>query len=58
MQPFVAPSARSCDQERELVPLSSVDDLHDADLDLVLADRLAESDVALRTVVARISRFL
>ena len=32
--------------------LRDIDDLHDADLDLVLADRLAESAVALRAAVA------
>jgi hypothetical protein len=58
MHPLVAPSARSSAQDRELVPMSSVDDLHDADLDLLLADRLAESAVALQAVVARISRFV
>ncbi|NEK85711.1 hypothetical protein GCU60_08035 [Blastococcus saxobsidens] len=32
--------------------LRDIDDLHDADLDLVLADRLAESAGALRAMVA------
>jgi hypothetical protein len=41
-----------------LVALSSVDDLHDADLDLLLADRLAESADALRAAVARVARSL
>ncbi|MCA0146895.1 hypothetical protein [Blastococcus sp. LR1] len=34
------------------VLLRDIDDLHDADLDLILADRLAESAVALRAAVA------
>lgn len=34
------------------VMLRDIEDLHDADLDLVLADRLAESADALRAVVA------
>ncbi len=58
MHPLVAPTARSSAEHRDLVPLSSIDDLHDADLDLLLADRLAESAVALRTVVEHISRFV
>jgi hypothetical protein len=56
MNPLVAHSTRSSDAG--LVPMSSVEDLHDADLDLLLADRLAESADALRAVVARIARFL
>ena len=47
-----APSTRPSDRIHHLVPLSSIDDLHDADLDLVLADRLAESAVALRAAMA------
>ena len=39
-------------QDGPAVPLRDIDDLHDADLDLVLADRLAESAVALRAAVA------
>jgi hypothetical protein len=51
MQP-AAPSTRPADRIHHLVPMSSIDDLHDADLDLVLADRLAESALALRAAVA------
>lgn len=51
----VAPPAHPYDQWPGLVPLSSVDDLHDADLDLLLADRLAESANALRAAVAAIA---
>jgi hypothetical protein len=50
MHPLTTSSART-DDRRDLAPLWTVDDLHDADLDLVLADRLAESAVALRAVV-------
>ncbi|SDE65022.1 hypothetical protein SAMN05660485_01417 [Blastococcus fimeti] len=57
MPPLVASPARSSAAEG-LVPLSSVDDLHDADLDLLLADRLAESADALRAVVASIAQRL
>ena len=39
-------------QDGQAVPLRDIDDLHDADLDLVLADRLAESATALRAAVA------
>lgn len=42
----------------ELVPVSSVDDLHDADLDLLLADRLAESALALRAAIESIAQRL
>lgn len=55
MPPLVASPARSSAGEQGLVPLSSVDDLHNADLDLLLADRLAESADALRAVVASIA---
>ncbi|RBY97845.1 hypothetical protein DQ237_02760 [Blastococcus sp. TF02-8] len=34
------------------VLLRDIEDLHDADLDLLMADRLAESAVALRAAVA------
>ncbi|RBY86730.1 hypothetical protein DQ244_18865 [Blastococcus sp. TBT05-19] len=44
--------ARLADQDGAVVPLHDIEDLHDADLDLVLADRLAESAGALRAVVA------
>ena len=57
MPPLVAPPARPSAAEG-LVPLSCVDDLHDADLDLLLADRLAESAVALRAVVNSIAQRL
>lgn len=50
-----APPARPSDRVPHLVPLASIDDLHDADLDLLLADRLAESAVALRAVVASLA---
>lgn len=56
MQPLAAPSPHRSDRMPGLVPLSSVDDLHDADLDLLLADRLAESTHALRAVVALIAQ--
>ncbi|SOC50091.1 hypothetical protein SAMN05660748_2830 [Blastococcus aggregatus] len=57
MPPLVAPPAHPSVAEG-LVPLSCVDDLHDADLDLLLADRLAESAVALRAVVNSIAQRL
>ncbi|WP_113684634.1 hypothetical protein [Blastococcus atacamensis] len=51
--PTAAPSAPvPLARDGQLVPLRDVDDLHDADLDLVLADRLAESAVVLRAAVA------
>ncbi len=56
MPPLVAPHAPASAHVQSLVPLSSVDDLHDADLDLLLADRLAESADALRAAVARVAR--
>ena len=51
-------STASTDDDRGLVPLWTIDDLHDADLDLVLADRLAESAVALRAAAAVAERSL
>ena len=39
-------------QDGRAVPLRDIDDLHDADLDLLLADRLADSAVALRAAAA------
>ncbi len=54
MHPHVAFPARPSDTDGDLVPLWTADDLHDADLDLFLADRLAESAAALRAVVASI----
>jgi hypothetical protein len=55
MHPLVASPARPSDDEGGLVPLWTVDDLHDSDLDLFLADRLAESAAALRAVAASIT---
>lgn len=55
MHPLVASPARPSHDERGLVPLWTVDDLHDSDLDLFLADRLAESAAALRAVAASIT---
>ncbi|RZU32280.1 hypothetical protein [Blastococcus saxobsidens] len=43
--------AGTATQDRTVVFLRDIDDLHDADLDLVLADRLAESAGALRAAV-------
>ena len=43
--------ARTATQDCTVVFLRDIDDLHDADLDLVLADRLAESAGALRAAV-------
>lgn len=40
--------ARTAAEERTLVFLRDIEDLHDADFDLVLADRLAESAGVLR----------
>ena len=42
MHPLAASPARPSDSDCDLVPLWTVDDLHDADLDLYVADRLAE----------------
>jgi hypothetical protein len=55
MHPLAASPARYSDTDCDLLPLWTVDDLHDADLDLHLADRLAESAAALRAVAASIS---
>ena len=55
MHPLATSPARPSDSDCDLLPLWTVDDLHDADLDLYLADRLAESAVALRDVAASIS---
>jgi hypothetical protein len=54
MRTAVAPHApvHLVAQDGLAVPMRDIDDLHDADLDLVLADRLAESAVALRAAVA------
>lgn len=57
MHPFAVPPAPAA-ADRAPVPLWTVDDLHDADLDLVLADRLAESAVALRAAAATAERSL
>lgn len=51
MHPLAASPTRPSDTDCDLVPLWTVDDLHDADLDLLLADRLSET-AALRAVVA------
>lgn len=58
MHPPAAPPARPAVPAARLDPLWTVDDLHDADLDLYLADRLAESAAALRSVVASIAQRL
>ncbi|MBJ7452902.1 MAG: hypothetical protein JHC71_12585 [Blastococcus sp.] len=50
MHPLAASSPRPSDSDCDLVPLWTVDDLHDADLDLYVADRLAESAAALRNI--------
>jgi hypothetical protein len=55
MHPLATSPARPTDTDCDLLPLWTVDDLHDADLDLVLADRLAESAASLRAVVASIA---
>lgn len=55
MHPLAASPARPTDTDCDLLPLWTVEDLHDADLDLVLADRLAESAAALRAVAALVS---
>jgi hypothetical protein len=52
MHPLAASPA---DTDCDLLPLWTVDDLHDADLDLHLADRLAESAAAVRDVAASIA---
>ena len=43
---------RTATQDGVAVLLRDIDDLHDADLDLLLADRLAESAGALRAAAA------
>lgn len=58
MHPLVAPQQPLlAEREDGLVPLRTVDDLHDADLDLLLADRLADAAAALRAAadVARLT---
>jgi hypothetical protein len=55
MHPLAASPARLSDSDCDLLPLWTVDDLHDADLDLHLADRLAESAGLLRDVAASIA---
>ncbi|MGY2130564.1 hypothetical protein [Blastococcus sp. SYSU DS0617] len=57
MRPLAATPASAAD-DRAPVPLWTIDDLQDADLDLVLADRLAESAVALRAAAATAERSL
>ena len=53
MQSAATPApVRTATQDGAAVLLRDIDDLHDADLDLVLADRLAESAGALRAAVA------
>jgi len=47
-----AAAVRTATPGSDLVLLRDVEDLHEADLDLLLADRLAESADALRAVVA------
>lgn len=55
MHPLAASPARPSDSDCDLLPLWTVDDLHDADLDLHVADQLAESAAALRNAAASIS---
>jgi hypothetical protein len=55
MHPLAASPARYSDSDCDLLPLWTVDDLHDADLDLHLADRLAESAAALGDVAVSIA---
>ena len=50
MHPLLAPHVPA-DSGGGLVPLRTIDDLHDADLDLLLADRLADAAAALRAAV-------
>jgi hypothetical protein len=54
MQPLAAPPVhfRNAVTDGGAVFLRDIDDLHDADLDQLLADRLAESADALRAAVA------
>jgi hypothetical protein len=46
METAVATPARSAAESGVLIPLRDVEDLHDADLDGVLSDRLLDADVA------------
>ena len=55
MHPLAASPAHPSDTDCDLLPLWTVDDLHDADLDLYVADRLAESAAVLRDIAASIS---
>jgi hypothetical protein len=55
MHPLAASPDRPSDSDCDLLPLWTVDDLHDADLDLYVADRLAESTASLRNVAASIA---
>ncbi|WP_158544874.1 hypothetical protein [Blastococcus sp. TF02-09] len=55
MHPLATSPARPTDTDCDLLPLWTVEDLHDADLDLVLADRLAESAASLRAVAEAIA---
>jgi hypothetical protein len=55
MHPLAASPARPSDTDCHLLPVWTVDDLHDADLDLHLADRLAESADALRAIATSIA---
>ncbi|TFV53166.1 hypothetical protein [Blastococcus sp. TF02A-35] len=52
MRPAAATHAPVIAELGAAVPLREIDDLLDADLDLLLADRLAESAVALRAAAA------
>ncbi|TYP90616.1 hypothetical protein [Blastococcus xanthinilyticus] len=49
---LAASSTRTPASDGGAVFLRDIEDLHDADLDLILADRLAESADALRAAVA------
>ncbi len=55
MHPVAASPAHPSDPDRDLLPVWTVDDLHDADVDLHLADRLAESADAVRTVATSVA---
>jgi hypothetical protein len=55
MHPLAASPARPPDTDCDLLPVWTIDDLHDADLDLYLADRLAESADDLRAGSASIA---
>ena len=52
MRPAAAQTTTAATPDRSLVVLRDVEDLHDVDLDLLLADRLAETADALRAAVA------